>query len=68
MKYEMNERLWMCVKEIRRVRSRIMYVGICIKREFWSAISVHAPGMERSEEKRYRFLEELKGVYRSIER
>ena len=51
--------IWTCVKEIRRVSSKIMYVRICI--EFWSGISVHAPEMERSEEERDSFWKELKG-------
>ena len=44
-----NERVLICVKEMRRVSSRIVYVGICIKTGFWS---VYAQGMERSEEER----------------
>ena len=44
-----NERVWMCVREIRRINSRTMYVSICMKREFWIGIVVYAPGMERSE-------------------
>ena len=48
----MNESIWMSVKEIRRINSRIMYEGICIKREFWTVIVVYAPGMERLEEER----------------
>ena len=39
-------------KEIRRINSRIMYMGIGIKREFWTVIVLYAPGMERSEEGR----------------
>ena len=30
----MSERIWMYVKMIRRVSSRIMYVVSCIKREY----------------------------------
>ena len=36
-------------------------MGICIKREFGNVINVYAPGMERSEEERDSFCEELKG-------
>ena len=43
------------VKEAIRVSSMIMYVGICIKRKFWSVISVYATEMERSEEERDSF-------------
>ena len=57
----MNDRVWMCVRKISRINSRIMYVGICIKREFWTVIVAYAPGMERSEEERDGFWEELKG-------
>ena len=32
-----------------------------MKREFWTVIVAYAPGMERSEEKRDVFWEELKG-------
>ena len=32
-----------------------------MKREFWTVIVVYAPGMERSEEERDLFWEELKG-------
>ena len=39
----MNERVWMCAREIRRIKSRIMYMGICIKRELWTVIVVYAP-------------------------
>ena len=45
----MNESVWLCVNEIRRAGSRIMYMGICIKRELWSVISMYGPGMKRSE-------------------
>ena len=48
----MNERVWMCVKEIMKVNSRIIHARLCIKMEFWSVINVHAPGMEESEEER----------------
>ena len=48
-------------KEIRKVKSMIMSLGIGIKREFWSVITVHAPGMERSKEKRESYWKELKG-------
>ena len=44
-----------------------MYVGICIKREFWSVTSVYAPGMERPEEERDSFGEELKGCIEACE-
>ena len=57
----MSERIWLYVKEIRRVSSRIMRVGICIKEEFWSVIVLYAAGMERSEEERDGFWEQLKG-------
>ena len=57
----MNERVWMCEREIRRINSRIIYVSICIKRELWTVIVLNAPGMERSEEERDVFWEELKG-------
>ena len=57
----LNERVWMCVREIGRINSRIMYVEICIKREFWTVIVVYAPGMERPEEERDVFWKELKG-------
>ena len=50
----------MWLNEIRGVSARIMCVGICIKREFWSVINVHAPGIERSEEGKDGFWEELK--------
>ena len=46
------ECVWMWVREIRRINSRIIYMSICIKREFWTVIAVYAPGMERSEEER----------------
>ena len=39
----------MYVKEIRGVRARITYVGICIKREFRSMRNVYPPGMKRDE-------------------
>ena len=39
----MNEHIWMCVHEIRRINSRIMYAGVCIKREFWDVIIVYVP-------------------------
>ena len=48
----MSKRKWMCVKEVRRVSSMIMYVRICIKRESWNVINVHVPAMEESEEER----------------
>ena len=48
----MNERVWMCVREIRRINLRIMYPSICTKRDLWTVIVVYAPGMERSEEER----------------
>ena len=51
----------MCVREIGIINSRIMYMGICIKRELWTVIVVYAPGMERSEEERDVFWGELKG-------
>ena len=35
----MNERIWMCVNEIGSINSRIMYVGLCIKREFWKGVN-----------------------------
>ena len=57
----LNECVWICVKEIRRINSGIMYVGICIKKEFWTVIVVYDPGMERSEEERGGFSEEMKG-------
>ena len=56
-----KERVWMCVREIRRINSKIMYVSISIKREFWTVIAVYVPRMERSEEERDVFWEELKG-------
>ena len=56
----MNEHMRMCVREIRRVNLKIIYVSICIKREFWTIIVVYVPGMERSEERDV-FWEELKG-------
>ena len=56
----MNERVRMRVREIRRINSRIMYVSMCIEREFWTVIVVYAPGIERSEEERDVFWEELK--------
>ena len=56
----MNERVWMCVREIRRMSARIVYVEICIKREFSTIIVVYVSGMERPEE-RDGFWEELKG-------
>ena len=49
----------MFVKEIRRVSSRIMCVEICIKREFWFVTRVCTPSMDRSEEERDGFWEEL---------
>ena len=58
------------MREIRRINSRIMYVEICIKREFLTAIVEYAKGMERSEEERDGFCEELKGfveVYEDLE-
>ena len=57
----MNERVWMCVREIKGSNSRILHVEICIKREFWTVIVVNTPGMERPEEERDDFREELKG-------
>ena len=51
----MNEHVWRCLKEIRRVISKIMYVGICIKREFWSIKSLCAPGTEISKGERDNF-------------
>ena len=51
----------MCVRAIRRINSRIMYVEIWIKREFWTIIVVYAPRMERPEVGRDGFWEELKG-------
>ena len=63
----MNECVWMCVREVRRINLRIMYVGICIEREFWTLIAVYAPGMERSEEERDGFWKELKGNIRVCE-
>ena len=62
-----NERVWMCVREIRRINLRIMYVSICMKRKFWTVIVVYAPGMERSEEERDVFWEELKGCIDACE-
>ena len=56
-----------CVKEIRRVSSWMMHLGKCIKREFWSVISVYVTGMERSEEERNSFWEKLKGCIESWE-
>ena len=43
-----------------------MYVKLGMKREFLSAICVYEPGMERSEEERDIYWEELKGVYGSV--
>ena len=57
----------MCEKEIRRINSSIMYLGICIMREFWIMIAVHVPEMERSEEERYKFWEKLKGCIEVFE-
>ena len=62
----MNERLWMCVREIRRINSRIMYVSICMRREFSTIIVVYAPGRERPEEERGGFWEELKSVQKYV--
>ena len=31
----MNECVWLCVREIRKINSRIMYASICKKMEFW---------------------------------
>ena len=44
----MNERIWMSAKEIRRLNSNVLYVGLRIK----SVTAVYAPGMEGSEEER----------------
>ena len=49
----------MCVKEVRRVSSWVMYLKFSIRRECWSMISIYAPGMERTKE-RERFWKELK--------
>ena len=56
----MNERIWMCIKEIRWINFRIMHVELCIKRRFWNVIIVYVSGMERSEEEIDCFWEELK--------
>ena len=37
-----------CVKEIRRISFRVMYIGFCIERELWNVKSVYALGTERS--------------------
>ena len=63
----MNERVWRCVRKIRRINSRIMCVGVCIKREFWTVIVVFTSGMERLEEERDGFWEELKGSIKLCE-
>ena len=55
-----NEHVCICIRVIRRINSRIMYAGICIKKEFWTVIVVYALGMERLEEERDVFWEELK--------
>ena len=57
----MKEHIWMCVRGIRRINSKIMHVGLWIKRVFWDVIVVYAPRMERSEVERNGFWEELKG-------
>ena len=58
----MKEYIWIYVQGIRRISSTIMCVGICIKRELWSA-----PGMKKSEEERDRFWEELRGCIEAYE-
>ena len=45
----------------------LMYVRICLKREFLSVIILYAPGMERSEEGKDSFREELKGCIEACE-
>ena len=52
-----KERIPICVKEIRKVSYRIMYMRLCLKLEFLSGVNVYAQVMERRE----RFWEELKG-------
>ena len=50
-----NKFVWMCVRKIRRINLRIMYVSICMKREFWTVIVVYASGMERSRKREMSF-------------
>ena len=59
----MNERVWICVREIRRINLKIMYVSIRMKREFWTVIIVYTPYTRNGEirEEIDWFWEEMKG-------
>ena len=38
----LSECIWKCMKEVRYVSSRIMYVRVIVRRDNWSVISVQA--------------------------
>ena len=63
----MRQRIWVCVKEIKGVSSRIMYVVVCMRKEFLSVISVYALEMETSEEERDVYLEKWRGCIKTFE-
>ena len=62
----MNERVWICVREIRRVNSRIMYVEFCIKREFWTVLLFMHQEWRDQRRREMAFGRNLKGLQKYV--
>ena len=62
----MSERMKQKLVEWKEVSSRLLWVRVKIGRECWSFVSAYGPGLERTEEERVEFWNELSACVESL--